>query len=108
MPHPLWTSLGDAPALLASCGANPPKTRVARIVGCSTYHAAEYVGDRVKRLAAIWREEQARLFDEAEASEDYDAFTAHCAFDPQTAIRTAIFLNTLVGRESHATNKRAA
>lgn len=86
-PAPFWTMLPAAADLLADCAANPPRSRMARIVGLSTYYAPEYVGKRVKWLNAIWKAERGRLF----RMRDLEAFKSCTAYPPQTAIADAIF-----------------
>lgn len=85
-----WTALPEAAALLADCGARPPRARLVKIVDLTTYYRREYVGARVRRLNAIHRAERRRLFAACEAVRDYAAFDAHCRRTVQQAIGDAI------------------
>jgi hypothetical protein len=85
-----WTALPEAAAILADCAADPPATRMVKIVDLSTWHARHYVGARVRRLNAIHRAEAKRLFAACEAARDYDAFDAHCRRTVQNAIADAL------------------
>jgi hypothetical protein len=85
-----WTALPQAAAILADCAANPPATRMVKIVDLSTWQARHYVGARVRRLNAIHRAEAKRIFAACEAARNYDAFDAHCRRSVQNAIADAL------------------
>lgn len=101
-----WTALPEAAALLASCAADPPATRMAKVTDLTTYHARRYVGARVRKLRAIHRAEAARLLAAGEASRDYRAFEAHCRRSVQDAIADTL-LHAALAR-SAACDARAA
>jgi hypothetical protein len=94
----IWPKIPKAAAILAECAVNPPATRTIKVVGLTTYHAEQYVGPPVNRLRAIKEEEAGRLLAEADATGNYDAFDAHCAYSVQTAIADAIFLGALADK----------
>jgi len=101
-----WTALPEAAAILADCAASPPATRMVKVEDLSTYHAARYVGARVRRLGAIHRAEGDRLFALCEKARDYAAFEAHCRLGAQQAIADALF-HAAIAR-SAACDARAA
>lgn len=90
-PRRNWTDLPEAAAILADCAARPPATRMVKVEDLTIYHAARYVGARVRRLGAIHRAEADRLFALCERARDYAAFEAHIRLGVQQAIADALF-----------------
>lgn len=86
IPEPHWTTLPEAAAILATFASRPPRTRMVKVVGLSTYYERQYIGDRVRRLNAIYRAEGERLLKLAHASDRYDDLSAHCALTVQEAV----------------------
>lgn len=91
-PEPVWTEGPEAAALLAACAANPPETRYAKGTfgpndGAVIYSEAD---DRMKRLAAIWNAERARLLKLADRTGDYSTFDAHCRLTVQDAVAAGV------------------
>ena len=88
-PTPIWTQLPEAAALLASCAANPPATRVARYRFNETAEEYSAAKDRrVRQLQHIYRA--------AEPRTDTPEWTAWLDMDVQRAIREAVAAGALV------------
>ena len=89
-----WTAIPEAAALLADLAANPPRERYAKGTLGPNDGALIYTGERVKKLEAIWRAEQDRLWALCDFQQPFnptaDAFSAHCRLSVQSAIATAL------------------
>jgi hypothetical protein len=78
-------------ALIADCAANPPATRVARVVDLTERYETVFVADeRVRELRRLHAAESARLLAEGDASGDYTAFAKHCEMNVDKAIAEAV------------------
>jgi hypothetical protein len=86
----IWDQLPEAAALLASCAARPPETRMVKVTDLTVRYEQRYVGARVRQLNAIHRREADRIFAESQASGNYDPFDTHCRLSVQEAVRKAV------------------